>query len=175
MECKVAASTQNQTLAALLFLYRRVLNLPLADLGQVERARKPARLPVVLTRAEVKAVLSQLREPPALVAGLLYGSGLRLVEALRLRVKDLDFESHSLVVRRGTGAKDRIRVLPEHLRAPLAAHLEQVQEVHRRDLAQGYGRVALSSAIDCLEAIGERAVVVLYVVPAGNRDPIITK
>lgn len=148
VERRVAASTQNQALAALLLLYRDVLKTPIGDLGQMERARKPSRLPVVLTRGEVMAVLSRLQVPPSLVAGLLYGSGLRLLEALRLRVKDLDFESCTLVVRRGKGAKDRVSVLPERLRSPLAAHLEQVQEVHRRDLLQGYGHVALPYALE---------------------------
>jgi site-specific recombinase XerD len=129
VERRVAASTQTQALAALLFLYRRVLRLPLGELGEIERARKPVRLPVVLTRAEVGAVLAALNGSSRLVAGLLYGSGLRLTEALRLRVKDVDFEMHSLVVRRGKGAKDRISILPERLGQPLAAHLERVQEL----------------------------------------------
>jgi site-specific recombinase XerD len=106
-----------------------VLRLPWGELGEIERARKPVRLPVVLTRAEVGAVLAALNGSSRLVAGLLYGSGLRLTEALRLRVKDVDFEMHSLVVRRGKGAKDRISILPERLGQPLAAHLERVQEL----------------------------------------------
>lgn len=131
----VAASTQNQALAALLFLYRRVLSVPLPDVGQIERARKPVRLPVVLTRDDAGVLLTRLDGTPRLVAGLLYGSGLRLLEALRLRVKDPDFQSRSLVVRRGNGGKDPITILPDQLCSPLESHLEEVRKVHRRDLA----------------------------------------
>lgn len=148
VERRVAASTQTQALAALLFLYRKVLHLPLQELGEIERARKPVRLPVVLTRSEVRSVLSNLHGPPRLVAGLLYGSGLRLLETLQLRVKDLDLEMRSLVVRRGKGGKDRISVLPERLREPLTDHLERAHALHRRDLGRGGGRVALPAALE---------------------------
>ena len=115
VERNVSASTQNQALAALLFLYRHVLEVELPALGDVVPARRPRRLPVVLTREEVRLVLLELKGTHVLVASLLYGAGLRLLEGLRLRVKDLDFDSHSLVVRRGKGAKDRVSVLPERL------------------------------------------------------------
>lgn len=108
----VAASTQNQALAALLFLYRHVLGREPGDLGEIVRAKRPARLPTVLSRDEVRRLLAHLHGPPSLVARLLYGSGLRLLEALRLRVKDLDFERFQLTVRDGKGAKDRVTMLP---------------------------------------------------------------
>jgi integron integrase len=112
------------------------------------RAKKPARLPVVLTRGEVRLVLSNLSGTPSLVARLLYGSGLRLLEALRLRVKDLDFEERALLVRAGKGAKDRVTMLPDQLIGPLREHLRGVRTVHRRDLAAGFGTVYLPYALE---------------------------
>ena len=147
-ERRVSASTQNQALAALTFLYRHVLGEELEPLGEVARARRPARLPVVLSRAEVRAVLLELRGAHWLVAGLLYGAGLRLLEALRLRVKDLDFDAGVLTVRRGKGAKDRVGILPGTMRAPLALHLRRVRRLHGRDLAAGHGDVLLPYALD---------------------------
>jgi integrase len=120
MQRNVAAATQAQALAALLFLYKRVLNVDLPWLENVTRARRPKRLPVVLTRSEVRSVLSHLRDPNLTLAGLLYGSGLRLMEALRLRVKDLDLAERRLVVRDGKGQKDRVTIIPESLIAPPA-------------------------------------------------------
>jgi integron integrase len=139
----VSASTQGQALAALLFLYVHVLNTPVGDLGNVVRAKRPVRLPVVLTRSEVRAVLAQLRGVPWLVAGLLYGAGLRLNEALRLRVQDLDFEQRRLAVRHGKGDKDRVAMFPAVLHAPMRQHLQHVQALHQADLAAGWGRVLL--------------------------------
>lgn len=145
---KVAASTQNQALNALVFLYRHVLEQPLPDeLDGIVRAKKPARLPVVLTRDEVQRVLSQLEGVYALVGGLLYGSGLRLLEALRLRVKDLDSAPRQLTVRDGKGAKDRVTMLPERLVEPLQAHLRGVRHLHRQDLGAGNGAVHLPGAL----------------------------
>lgn len=151
---RVSASTQNQALAALLFLYGPVLGLPLPRLGEVTRAKRPRRLPTVLTRAEVQAVLAVLaeRSPPGappygLVGTLLYGAGLRLMEALRLRVKDVDAARGELLVRAGKGGKDRVTVLPEVAATPLAAHLARVRTLHARDLAGGGGRVALPGAL----------------------------
>ena len=143
----VSASTQNQALAALLFLYRQVLETDPGDLGSVIRARRPKRLPVVLSVVEVRAVLQQLEGPPSLVCGLLYGSGLRLMEALRLRVQDLDFAAHQLIVRGGKGNKDRLSVLPQNLMTQLQGHLAEVRRVHRQDLAAGWGRVPLPGAL----------------------------
>jgi integron integrase len=124
-----------------------VLGRELGSLKSVARARQPERLPVVLTRAEVQRVLGQLAGTPRLVAGLLYGSGLRLLEALALRVKDLDFTRHELVVRRGKGQKDRVTMLPMALVGALTTHLQRVAEVNRRDLERGSGRVPLPEAL----------------------------
>jgi integron integrase len=145
---KVSASTQNQALSALLFLYRYVLERQLGELGEVIRARKSKRLPVVLTRDEVKAVFRRLRGEQRLVAVLMYGTGMRLMECLRLRVKDVDFGSDEILIRQGKGDKDRRTMLPEKVKAPLLKHLERVKKVHARDLADGYGRVPLPDALN---------------------------
>ena len=175
---KVSASTQNQALSALLFLYRHVLEREIGDLGDVipacakfraagRRARKPQRLPVVMTRDEVKAVLSCLEGDKWLLASLMYGAGLRLMECLRLRVQDIDFGSNEILVRLsapayrvgdadrcdaqagdGKGAKDRITMLPESLKTPLKKHLRSVKTIHERDLAEGWGRVLMPDALD---------------------------
>jgi integron integrase len=143
----VAPSTQNQALNALVFLYRRVLALDFPQLDELVRARKPRRLPVVLAPAEVRAVLARLDGVPRLVAGLLYGSGLRLLEALTLRVKDLDFTAHEIRVREGKGRKDRVTPLPASLEAPLVLQLERVRALHDRDRRDGFGAVALPDAL----------------------------
>lgn len=145
---KVSASTQNQALSALLFLYRYVLDHELGQLGDVIRARRSTRLPVVMTREEVKAVLSHLRGEQRLIAVFMYGTGMRLMECLRLRVKDIDFSSGEVTIREGKGDKDRRTMLPEKVRAPLQKQLERVNKIHARDLADGYGRVALPYALD---------------------------
>lgn len=144
---RVSASTQNQALAALLFLYKRVLEREVNDLGTVVRAKTPKRLPIVLTRDEVVDVLAQLEGERRLMAALMYGSGLRLTECLRLRVADIDFGAGEIVVRDGKGGKDRVTVLPESCREPLAEQLAHARRVHRGDLAQGWGRVALPEAL----------------------------
>jgi integron integrase len=153
----VSASTQNQALAALLFLYEHVLKQPLDRVEGVVRANRPKRLPVVLTRGEVRRVLDQLDGTYRLMGELMYGAGLRLLECLRLRVKDLDFERGEITVREGKGDKDRRTMLPAVVRARLMAHLERVAELHRKDLAAGYGRVHLPHALDrkLPEAAGE--------------------
>jgi integron integrase len=145
---KVSASTQNQALSALLFLYRHVIGKEVGDLGHVIRARKPIHLPVVLTRDEVKALLAQLAGDKWLMASLMYGAGLRLMECLRLRVQDIDFSRNEIMVRDGKGAKDRITMLPESLKQPLSDHLKNVKRIHDRDLADGWGRVLLPGALD---------------------------
>lgn len=144
---RVAASTQNQARSALILLYREVLDLALPTLDDVVAAKMPRRLPTVLTRAEVRAVLHGLAGEHALMARLLYGSGLRLLECLRLRVKDLDFGQHQLVVRDGKGAHDRITMLPDSLVAPLEEHLIAVRALHTSDLARGFGAVYLPFAL----------------------------
>lgn len=173
VERNVAASTQNQALCALLFLYREVLGIELPRIEEAVRARRSRRVPTVLTRDEVRAVIAQLDGVHALVAGLLYGGGLRLLEALRLRVKDIDFEKRTVVVRQGKGDKDRTTMLPERLREPLMAHLEQVRELHRRDLAEGLGAVALPHALDRKKPGAENAWGWQYVFPSGrlSTDP----
>jgi integron integrase len=145
---KVSASTQNQALSALLFVYRHLLGREMGDLGEVIRARKPTRLPVVMTREEVKAVLGNLASDKWLMASLIYGAGLRLMECLRLRVQDIDFSRNEILVRDGKGAKDRITLLPESLKAPLQEHIRAVKAVHEKDLADGWGRVPMPDALD---------------------------
>jgi integron integrase len=146
VDLQVSASTQNQALSALLFLYRELLERDL-ELEGVVRARTPRRLPVVLTPEEVRAVLQRLNGTEALVAGLLYGSGLRLMEALRLRVHDLDFGRQELTVRNGKGGKDRRTLLPRSVVEQLRPHLQQVKRIHQHDLADGWGRVQLPHAL----------------------------
>ena len=146
VEGQVSASTQNQALSALLFLYRELLEQDL-DLEGVVRARQKRRLPVVLSEAEVRAVRRELEGDPALVVGLLYGSGLRLMEALRLRVQDLDFERRELTVRNGKGGKDRRTLLPGTQFQALRHHLQTVRAMHQQDLAAGWGSVILPHAL----------------------------
>lgn len=146
-EARVSASTQNQALAALLFLYREVLDRKLEWLGDVVHAKRPARLPVVLGRDEVRALLARLDGAAWLVGGLLYGGGLRLLEALQLRVKDIDLGRREVIVRRGKGQKDRRTVLPGVLVEPLRAHLTMVRAQHDVDSSRGEGAVALPDAI----------------------------
>jgi integron integrase len=145
---KVAASTQNQAKSALLFLYREVLEIQLPWLDNVTQAKAPKRLPVVLTVSETQAILAQLKGTHSLVAGLLYGAGMRLMEAIRLRVKDIEFARHEIIVREGKGFKDRVTMLPESLIAPLKLHLVKVQALHDEDVAAGYGEVYLPFALD---------------------------
>lgn len=145
---RVSASTQNQAKSAILFLYREVIDKELPWLNGVVAARVSQRLPVVLTVEEVYAALGRLRGTSALIARLLYGSGLRILECLRLRVKDIDFASREVLVRDGKGGKDRVTMLPESLAEPLQRHLERVRELHEEDLAAGYGSVYLPYALD---------------------------
>ncbi len=144
---KVAASTQNQALSALLFLYREVLSVELPWLDDVIRAKRPQHLPVVLTRDEVRAVLQRLDGAPRLMALLLYGAGLRLLECCRLRVKDVDFATNQIVIRHGKGGKDRVTMLPAAVKAALIAHLEHARKQHQADLRHGAGWVELPSAL----------------------------
>lgn len=146
VEGQVSASTQNQALSALLFLYRELLERDL-DLEGVIRAKRRPKLPVVMTVAEVRAVLERLDGTEALVAGVLYGGGLRLMEALRLRVHDVDFQRLQITVRHGKGGKDRRTMLPAGVGEKLRPHLEEVRRLHRQDLAEGYGRVRLPHAL----------------------------
>jgi integron integrase len=148
LRAHVSASTQNQALSAILFLYRDVLGRELGLVEGVVRAEPSVRLPVVLTREEVKRVLGQLDGTAWLVAVLLYGSGLRLAECLELRVKDIDFAASQIAVRAGKGRKDRVTPLPAAVKDRLARHLAHVREQHERDVAQGFGRVVLPGALE---------------------------
>jgi integron integrase len=145
---QVSASTQNQALSALLFLYRHVLHLDPGAIDHVPHAHGPTRVPVVLSIDEVRAVLDQLTGTPRLIVSLLYGAGLRLQESLELRVKDVDFDRNQIVVRRGKGQKDRRTMLPGRVKRPLEVHLADVRRQHQHDLSNGLGRVILPGALD---------------------------
>jgi integron integrase len=147
-EQRVSASTQNQALNAILFLYRHVLSKDIGYVEGVVRANRPKRLPTVLTRQEVKSIFGCLDSSDWLMAMLLYGAGLRLMECLRLRVKDIDFGGNQILVRAGKGDKDRHTMLPEAVKEPLAKHLELIRRQHQRDLERGMGRVALPNALE---------------------------
>jgi integron integrase len=144
---RVSASTQNQAFSALLFLYRELLEIPLAGLEDTPRAKRPTRLPLVLSRDEVTSVLRQVRGMVQLMCALMYGSGLRVMECCTLRTKDVDFERGELVVRDGKGRKDRITVLPRRLIPALRDHVERVRALHQRDLVAGAGFVTLPDAL----------------------------
>lgn len=170
----VAASTQTQALSALLFLYKEVLGLELPWLSEVTRAKRPARLPTVLTRDEVNQVFKHVDDPLMdLIVRLLYGSGMRLLEGLRLRVKDVDFERREITVREGKGGKDRVTVLPGSLVEPLKAHLLVVKAQRGADLAEGRGEVWLPDALAVKYPNAPKAWGWQYVFPAGgfSSDP----
>lgn len=170
---QVAASTQNQALSALLFLYRHVLKREIDLPGNALRAKKPKRLPTVLSRDEVRRILSLMTGTHQLMARLLYGSGLRLMECVRLRVKDIDFDQHLIVVRDGKGEQDRITMLPDALIPFLRDHLARVYLIHQDDLAHGYGRVSLPYALAAKYPNADRAWGWQYVFPADrlSTDP----
>lgn len=165
---KVSASTQNQAKSALLFLYKEVLGLELPWLDDVEQAKTSKRLPVVMTKQEVQAILSQLSGTHHLVVSLLYGTGMRILEALRLRVKDVDFARKEILIRDGKGYKDRVTMLPLSLVAPLQAHLAQVKILHEKDLAQGYGAVYMPFALGKKYPYAARDWAWQYVFPSGK-------
>jgi site-specific recombinase XerD len=144
---KVSASTQNQALSALVFLYRQVLNQPLLRLEELVRAKEPKRLPTVMTKPEVRVVLGRLEGTPKLIGLLLYGTGMRLMECLRLRVKDIDFALTEVIIRDGKGQKDRVTLLPATVKERLQEHLKEVRRLHEKDLAEGFGSVFLPDAL----------------------------
>ena len=146
-EADVAAGTQNQALAALLFLYREVLGLDLPWMANVVRAKRPRRVPVVLSRGEVQLLLAVMEGRTWLLASLLYGTGMRIMEALRLRIKDVDFAQHTIIVRDGKGGKDRHTVLPRSLVEPLQREIERARVLHEADRAAGFGEVWLPHAL----------------------------
>lgn len=162
----VAAATQNQALSAILFLYREVLGMPVEDVGPIVRPKRTRRLPVVLSRSEIAAMFKHLQGPPLLVASLLYGAGLRLNEALSLRVQDVDFNRSQIIVRDGKGSKDRITVFPQSIREPLSFHLKRVKLLHQEDLRNGHGNVWLPNALSIKYRNANRKWGWQYVFPA---------
>jgi integron integrase len=166
----VSASTQNQALNALNFMYRAVIERPLAQLSGVVRARNSIRLPTVLTQDEVRRVLQSLDNHYWLPACLMYGSGLRLMESVRLRVKDIDFDHRAIVVRRGKGSKDRAVTLPDELIVPLKRHLQSVKLFHDKDLADGFGEVYLPTALAKKYRSAGRDWAWQYVFPSSRRS-----
>jgi integron integrase len=167
---KVAASTQNGALNALVFLYRHVLKQPFSDLEGIERAKRPRRIPTVFTAEETRALLAQLSGTPRLMAGLLYGAGLRLMECVRLRVKDVDFAYQQITVRDGKGAQDRVTMLPQSLQEPLQRHLVKVRFLHEEDLQEGYGDVYLPYAFERKDPNAGKSWLWQYVFPASKRS-----
>jgi integron integrase len=170
VERKVAASTQNVALAALLFLYRDVLKIQLARIEDIERARRPSRLPVVFTKEEAHQIIKKLSGVHFLIGGLMYGSGLRLMEALRLRIKDIDFSYNQVWVRHGKGGKDRVTPLPASLKELLRKHLLRVKLLHQQDLQEGFGRVELPFALDRKFPNADKEWKWQYVFPATHRS-----
>jgi integron integrase len=168
VEQQVAASTQNQALSALLFLYREVLQLDLADSLRFTWAERPKHVPSVLTKAEVNTVLDKMTGACGLMARLLYGSGLRLTECIQLRVKDLDFEQFQLMVRNGKGDDDRVTMLPESLVSPLRAHLQWRKLLHEQDLKRGCGNVYLPFALERKYPNAQREWVWQFVFPSSH-------
>jgi len=167
---KVAASTQNQAFNAILFLYKRVLKADIGPIQGVERAKRPARVPEVLTHAEVQRILARLTGPPWLMASLLYGTGMRLMECVRLRVQDVDFAYRQISIRAGKGGKDRVTMLPEATVEPLQRQLARAQELHRQDLADGFGEVYLPYALGRKYPNAGREWRWQYVFPATSRS-----
>ena len=167
---QVAAATQSQALSALLFLYREVVGVDLPWMEGIQRSKKPARLPTVLTRDETQRLLGVMTGREALIAGLLYGAGLRLLEGLRLRVKDVDFGASRLIVREGKGSKDRVSLLPFKLHAGLRSAIEEARETHQRDLSAGFGAVWLPNALARKYQSSPRDFAWQYVFPASRRS-----
>jgi len=167
-ERNVAAATQNQAKAALQFLYKEVLNIRLPWLDEVQQAKKPKRLPVVLTEKEVQTLLAHVPLRYGLLARLMYGTGMRLLEGLRLRVLDLDFGRAELLIREGKGGKDRVTMLPKSLIVPLQEHLKQVKQLHEQDLLKGLGEVWLSESVARKYPNAGRDWIWQYVFPSGR-------
>jgi integron integrase len=167
---KVSASTQTQALSALIFLYRHVLRTDIGDLGAIARAKGPVRLPVVLDHSEIAALLAKLG-PSRLAALLMYGAGLRLTEAMQLRVKDVDFAMREITLRRAKGAVDRVTMLPDAVVPELESHLECVRRLHQRDLARGGGRASMPGAYERKSPNAAREWKWQFVFPAARRYP----
>jgi integron integrase len=170
IERHVSASTQRQAWSAIAFLYREILEQDVSWLGDMERAKKPERLPVVFSRAEVRAVLARLDGQSWLMASLLYGAGLRLMECVRLRVKDVDFGHQQILVRDGKGQKDRVTMLPQRVVEPLRLHLEKVKTLHEQELSEGFGEVYLPFALERKYPHASREWGWQYVFPSHKRS-----
>ena len=166
----VAASTQNQAKSAILYLYKQVLGVELPWLDDVVQAKTPRRLPVVLTAPEVRSLLLHMQGTTGLIAQLLYGTGMRLLESLRLRVKDVEFSRREIIIREGKGNKDRVTVLPENLIIPLEQHLKKVRALHEKDLEAGFGRVHLPHALAVKYPHADRSWAWQYVFPSPVRS-----
>ncbi len=173
VEGKVASSTQNQALNALIFLYHQVLQMELGGPVCAVRAKAPKRLPTVMTKGEVGKVIVSMRGTHQLMAKLLYGCGLRLMECLRLRIKDIDFEANQVIVRDGKGAKDRVTMLPQSVKNLLQQHLLEVKDLHQNDLGKGYGEVHMPGALARKYPNAGKAWIWQYVFPAArlSTDP----
>ena len=170
VERHVAPATQGQAKSAILFLYKMVLNVHLPWLDEIVAARSPRRLPVVLTASEVRLLLDQMSGSVGLVASVLYGTGMRLTEGLRLRVKDLEFQRREILVRDGKGAKDRVTVLPENLILPLQEQMSRARALHQRDLAMGFGDVRLPGALDAKYPNAPKAWGWQWIFPSNGRS-----
>lgn len=165
-----SASTQNQAKSALLFLYKEVLSMKLPWLDKVEQAKAPKRLPVVLNRDEVQTILARLQGTHWLIASLLYGTGMRIMECLRLRVQDIDFKRREILIRDGKGFKDRVTMLPQSLLAPLQTHLQKARDLHNADLAEGFGEVYLPYALERKYPTAAKEWIWQYVFPTAKRS-----
>jgi integrase len=166
----VSSSTQNQALCALLFLYREVVQQDIGWLDDIERAKRPKKLPVVFTREEAKKILLRLEGTKWLMASLLYGSGLRLMECVRMRVKDVDFSYNHIIVREGKGDKDRITMLPESLKKHLQQQVPRVKEIHEEDMKKGSGCVSLPDALEKKYPNAPKEFAWQYAFPASKRS-----
>jgi len=171
-EQHISASTQNQAFNAILFLYRYVLNKHLGRIAGIVRARQPKRFPVVLSRDEAKRILAAMSGVPRLMASLLYGSGLRIQECVRLRVKDIDFDYQQIIVRDGKGEKDRVTILPRSLVALLQQQIRRVKELHKSDLLKGFGEVSLPYALERKYPSAPKELGWQYVFPASTRSTV---
>ncbi len=167
----VSSSTQNQALNAIIFLYKQVLNKPLGNFGDIPRGQRTSRLPVVFSHSEIQTILSNLHDTPKIVATLLYGSGLRLLEAVRLRVKDIDFENNYIIVREGKGEKDRLVPLPHKIIQDLRLQIEKVKLLHMQDISHGYGDTSLPDALQIKFKNASKELGWQYLFPASQLCP----
>ena len=173
-ERKASASTQNQAVSGILFLYRYVLNIPLqGDILEFIRPKKGKRVPTVLSKQEVKAIISKMTGPYKLMVQIMYGGGLRLMECLRLRVKDIDFENHRIIVYDGKGGDDRVTMLPDSIIQPLKEQIQYVKALHQKDLNDGYGAVSMPFALDKKFPNAHKELIWQFIFPASTRytDP----